>query len=187
MGFELAAASARHGADVVLVAGPVGLPTPPGVERVDVTSADDMLEAALRHADADIVFAAAAVADYAPADPSEQKKHKRDDGSDLVMHLRRTPDVLAEIGARKREAQVLVGFALETEDGETSARGKLERKRLDFIALNYANEAGAGFGTSTNRIVLLGADGSREELPAMPKAAVAEELIDRIARVVAAA
>lgn len=187
MGFELAAGAARRGANVVLVAGPVELATPAGVERVDVTSADDMLDAALRHADADLVIAAAAVADYAPAEVSESKKHKSDDGSDLVLHLRRTPDVLAEIGARKRDGQVLVGFALETEDGEASARGKLERKRLDYIALNYANEAGAGFGTATNRIVLLGADGSREEFPPMAKAALAEVLLDRIAFVSAPA
>jgi phosphopantothenoylcysteine decarboxylase/phosphopantothenate--cysteine ligase len=181
MGFALAEAAARRGARVVLVAGPVALPTPPGVERVDVTTADEMHAAALEHADADLVVAAAAVADYAPAAPSAQKQHKRDDGSDLTLALRRTPDVLAALGERKRPGQTLVGFALETADGEASARGKLERKRLDWIALNYANEAGAGFGTGTNRVTLLGADGSRTELPPGPKREVARALLDRVA------
>ncbi len=185
MGFELAAAAARRGARVVLVTGPVALTSPDGVVRVDVTSAEEMHAAAQAHADADLVIAAAAVADYAPAAPSESKKHKRDDGSDLVMELRRTPDVLAELGARKRSGQVLVGFALETDAGEASARGKLERKHLDFIVLNYANEAGAGFGPSTNRVTVLGADGAREELPAMPKARLADVLLDRVSAGVA--
>lgn len=178
MGFALADAAARRGADVVLLAGPVDLPTPDGVERVDIVSADDLHEAALSHADADLVFAAAAVADYAPATVGEQKTKKSD--KDLVMQLRRTPDVLAALGERKGNGQVLVGFALETRNGETHARGKLERKNLDWMVLNYANEAGAGFGTGTNRVVLLGADGSRHALPMMDKAAVATRLLDLI-------
>lgn len=178
MGFALADAAARRGADVVLLAGPVDLPTPDGVERVDIVSADDLHEAALSHADADLVFAAAAVADYAPATVGEQKTKKSD--KDLVMQLRRTPDVLAALGEHKQNGQVLVGFALETRNGETHARGKLERKNLDWIVLNYANEAGAGFGTGTNRVVLLGADGSRHALPMMDKAAVATRLLDLI-------
>jgi phosphopantothenoylcysteine decarboxylase/phosphopantothenate--cysteine ligase len=180
MGFALAGAAARRGARVVLVAGPVALPTPPGVERVDVATAAEMHAAALAHADADLVLAAAAVADYAPAEPSAEKQHKRDDGADLVLQLRRTPDVLAALAGRKRPGQVLVGFALETHDGEASARAKLVRKRLDWIALNYANEPGAGFGAGTNRVTLLAADGARAELPPMPKAAVAEALLDRV-------
>ncbi|MCH7975217.1 MAG: bifunctional phosphopantothenoylcysteine decarboxylase/phosphopantothenate--cysteine ligase CoaBC [Bacteroidetes bacterium] len=178
MGFALADAAARRGADVVLLAGPVDLPTPDGVERVDIVSADDLHEAALSHADADLVFAAAAVADYAPATVGEQKTKKSD--KDLVMQLRRTPDVLAALGEHKQNGQVLVGFALETRNGETHARGKLERKNLDWMVLNYANEAGAGFGTGTNRVVLLGADGSRHALPMMNKAAVATRLLDLI-------
>ena len=179
MGFALADAAARRGADVVLLAGPVDLPTPAGVDREDVVSADDLHRAALNHADADLVIAAAAVADYAPATAGEQKTKKADE--DLVLQLRRTPDVLAALGERKQNGQVLVGFALETRNGEANARGKLERKNLDWIVLNHANEAGAGFGTGTNRVVLLGADGSRHELPMMDKAAVAARLLDLIA------
>ncbi|MCH7637945.1 MAG: bifunctional phosphopantothenoylcysteine decarboxylase/phosphopantothenate--cysteine ligase CoaBC [Bacteroidetes bacterium] len=178
MGFALADAAARRGADVVLLAGPVDLPTPAGVDREDVVSADDLHRAALNHADADLVIAAAAVADYAPATAGEQKMKKADE--DLVLQLRRTPDVLAALGERKQNGQVLVGFALETRNGEANARGKLERKNLDWIVLNHANEAGAGFGTGTNRVVLLGADGSRHELPMMDKAAVAARLLDLI-------
>jgi len=182
MGFALAEAAARRGAAVVLLAGPVGLPTPEGVARVDIVSADDLHRAALQHADADLVLAAAAVADYAPAEPREQKRKKEEAGDDdLTLRLRRTPDVLAALGERKRDGQRLVGFALETHDGEAHARDKLRRKRLDWIVLNYANEEGAGFGTGTNRVVLLGAGGQREALPPMPKARVAEAILDRVA------
>ena len=179
MGFALADAAARRGADVVLLAGPVDLPTPAGVERVDVVSADDLHREALSHVDADLVIAAAAVADYAPRHTAGRQKTEKTD-QDLVLELRRTPDVLAALGERKRSGQVLVGFALETRNGEANARGKLERKNLDWIVLNHANEDGAGFGTGTNRVVLLGADGSRHELPMMEKAAVAARLLDLI-------
>ena len=178
MGFEIARAAARRGARVTLVAGPVALDTPPGVRRVDVVSADDMAEAALAHADADVVIAAAAVSDYAPAETSERKLKKGD--ADLTLRLRRTPDVLAALGERKRDGQVLVGFALETHDGEAHARAKLEAKRLDWIALNSAAEPGAGFGPGTNRVTLLAADGRRAEIPQAPKADVAEALLDRV-------
>jgi phosphopantothenoylcysteine decarboxylase/phosphopantothenate--cysteine ligase len=181
MGFALAGAAARRGAEVVLLAGPVTLPTPAGVTRVDVVSADDLHAAARRHADADLVLAAAAVADYAPAEPRDRKRKKEEAGDDaLVLRLRRTPDVLATLGAQKRDGQTLVGFALETHDGEAHARDKLRRKHLDWIVLNYANEDGAGFGTGTNRVLLLGADGSREAFPTMPKADLAEAILDRV-------
>ena len=180
MGFEIAAAAARRGARVTLVAGPVGLATPPGVDRVDVVTADDMLTAALAHADADLVIAAAAVSDYAPAQTSDRKL-KKDDG-DLVLRLRRTPDVLAALGERRRDGQTLVGFALETHDGEDHARGKLARKHLDWIALNSAAEPGAGFGTGTNRLTVLSAEGARVEVPRGPKRDVAEALLDAVAR-----
>ncbi len=180
MGFALAAAAARRGAHVTLVAGPVSLDTPAGVERVDVATADEMRAAALAQADADLVLAAAAVADYAPAEPSARKQKKRDDGRDLTLKLRRTPDVLAELGAQKRPGQTLVGFALETDDAEAHALDKLRRKRLDWIVVNPANEDGAGFGTGTNRVVLLGADGTRAEWPRLPKAEVAEAILDRV-------
>ena len=185
MGFEVAAAAARRGARVTLVAGPVALETPPGVDRVDVVTADDMLAAALAHADADLVVAAAAVSDYAPEAPSERKLAKGDGA--LTLTLRRTPDVLAALGERRRDGQTLVGFALETHDGEAHARAKLARKRLDWIALNSAAEPGSGFGTGTNRLTVLGAadgasDGPRVEIPLGSKRDVAEALLDVVAR-----
>jgi phosphopantothenoylcysteine decarboxylase / phosphopantothenate---cysteine ligase len=178
MGFALAEAAAARGARVTLVAGPTALPTPPGVDRVDVTSADEMYTAAMEHAGADLVIAAAAVADYAPAEPSDRKAKKGE--GDLVLRLRRTPDILAAIGQQRRPGQTLVGFALETHDGEAHARDKLRRKRLDWVVLNYANEEGAGFGTGTNRVVLLGRDGSAQEVPQLPKRELAERLLDTV-------
>ncbi len=186
MGFAIAAAAARRGARVTLVAGPVALDTPPGVDRVDVVTADDLLGAALAHADADLVIAAAAVSDYAPAEPSNHKLTKGD--GDLTLRLRRTPDVLATLGERKRDGQTLVGFALETHDPsagsgqapEAKARAKLDRKRLDWIALNVQGEPGAGMGASTNRVTLLGADGARVEIATAPKAEVAEAILDAV-------
>ncbi|WP_420456186.1 bifunctional phosphopantothenoylcysteine decarboxylase/phosphopantothenate synthase [Rubrivirga sp.] len=178
MGFALAAAAARRGARVTLVAGPVALDTPPGVDRVDVVTADDLLDAALAHADADLVIAAAAVSDYAPAQVSDHKLAKGD--GDLTLTLRRTPDVLATLGERKRDGQTLVGFALETHGGEAKARAKLDRKRLDWIALNVQGEPGAGMGAPTNRVTLLGADGARVEIATAPKAEVAQAILDAV-------
>ncbi len=179
MGFALAKEAARRGADVVLLSGPVSLPTPAGVKRVDVVSAEDLYAAVMENAQADLVIAAAAVADYAPTAVNEHKTKKGD--GDLAVALRRTTDVLAALGERKQSGQVLVGFALETENGEANAIGKLERKNLDWIVLNHANEEGAGFGTTTNRVLVIGSDGSRHELPKMGKSILAEKLLDIIA------
>lgn len=179
MGFEIAHEAARRGADVTLLAGPVALDTPEGVTRVDIVSADDLHEAAMAHADADLIIAAAAVSDYAPEAASDRKLKKSDD--DLSISLRRTPDVLAALGAQKRDGQTLVGFALETHDGEAHARGKLERKHLDWIVLNLQNEPGAGFGTGTNRVVLLGRGGERIDVPLAPKPEIARAILDAVA------
>ncbi len=178
MGFALAAAARRLGGETTLVAGPSTLDTPDGVHRVDVESAADMHGAVMEHADADLVIMAAAVADYAPAEASDSKLKKSDD--DLVIRLRRTRDILAELGAARRENQILVGFALETDDVEAGARAKLARKNVDWIVLNNPREKGAGFGTGTNRVTLFGRDGSVVPLPVLPKADVAEAVLNRV-------
>jgi phosphopantothenoylcysteine decarboxylase/phosphopantothenate--cysteine ligase len=179
MGHALARAAAERGAQVTLVTGPTALSAPDGVEVVRVETAEEMHEAVQDRRDAaDLLFMAAAVADYTPTDPSP-RKHKKDDG-ELVLHLRRTPDILKTVGQHKRPGQVLVGFALETDHGLENARRKLEDKNLDWIVLNNPTEEGAGFGPSTNRVTLLSRDGSVEDLPLMPKPAVAEALLDRV-------
>ncbi len=178
MGFEIAAAAARRGARVTLLAGPVALATPPGVERVDITTADDLLAAALAVEAPDFVVAAAAVSDYAPVETSDRKLKKSD--ADLTVTLRRTPDVLAALGQRKAPGQTLVGFALETHDGEAHARDKMARKHLDWIVLNAAGRPGEGFGTGTNRVTLLAADGRRLDLDTAPKRAIAEAILDAV-------
>ena len=179
MGYELARAAAERGASVTLVTGPTTLDPPDGVEVVQVQTAEDMHEAVqARREAADYVFMAAAVADYTPADPSASKRKKTDE--DLVLHLRRTPDILKTLGEHKSPGQVLVGFALETDDALDNARRKLEAKNLDWIAVNNPTEEGAGFGPSTNRITLLRRDGTAEDLPLLPKTEVAEALLDRV-------
>ncbi len=176
MGFELARAAARRGADVVLIAGPVSLSTPEGVRRVDVESTADMHAAVNGQADADIIIMSAAVADFTPARPSESKIKK--DASSPDMTLKPTADILADLGSRKRDGQLLVGFALETDNGLENARGKLQRKNLDWIVLNNPKKAGAGFGTGTNRVTLLAADDQRVDLPVLPKSEVADAIIE---------
>jgi phosphopantothenoylcysteine decarboxylase/phosphopantothenate--cysteine ligase len=131
-----------------------------------------------RRDDADLVLMAAAVADYAPVDPSASKRKKGE--GDLTLRLRRTPDILKTLGTQKRSDQILVGFALETDDGRENARRKLTEKNLDLIVLNNPSEEGAGFGP-TNRVTVISRDGTTEDLPLMPKADVAEALLDRVA------
>ncbi|ARA93833.1 phosphopantothenoylcysteine decarboxylase [Rhodothermaceae bacterium RA] len=178
MGFALAEAAARRGARVTLVAGPTALPTPPGVTRVDVVTAEEMHAAVQAHRDADLVIGAAAVSDFAPEAVSPSKIKKT--GAEMVLRLRPTPDILAALGREKRPGQVLVGFALETDDGPANARRKLEAKNLDWIVLNDPKEPGAGFGPGTNRVTLLARDGTVEDLPRMPKRAVAEAILERV-------
>lgn len=179
MGYALAAAAAERGGTVTLVSGPTSLDPPDGVDVVRVDTAEAMNDAVQARRDtADLVFMAAAVADYAPADPSDSKRKKGE--ADLTLHLRRTPDILRTLGEHKRSGQVLVGFALETDDGMDNARRKLEEKHLDWIVLNNPSEPGAGFGTDTNRVTLLGADGSVESLPMQSKRAVAEAILNRV-------
>ena len=183
MGFALAESAARAGYDVVLIAGPVGLTThSPHIRRIDVESARQMHEVALREfPDCAGAILCAAVADYAPAEPAEHKI-KRETTGELTLRLRPNPDIAADLGRRKQGAQWLVGFALETDHGLEHARAKLARKHLDLIVLNSLSDPGAGFNTDTNRVTLIAPDAAPQPLPLMAKSAVADALIDHIDR-----
>jgi phosphopantothenoylcysteine decarboxylase/phosphopantothenate--cysteine ligase len=179
MGFALARAACRQGAKTVnLVSGPSPLETPKGVQRHTVDNARRMLTAVEKLAGkADLVFAAAAVGDFAPAEEATQKI-KKEDSTTLELKLERTPDVLAWLSENRKKGATVVGFALETENEEQHARAKLERKGLDLIVLNNPTHAGAGFGGDTNKALVLGPGGLREELPLMSKEQLADRLIE---------
>ena len=191
MGYAIAAEAARRGALVELVSGPTALPPPPGVTRTDVETAEQMRDAVLKlAADADVVVKAAAVADFRPASYSSQKIKKEANNLEAVA-LERTPDILSELGAVRRSdagsGQILVGFAAETDLEEERGRDKLHRKGLDLIVINRVDMADAGFNVDTNRALLLGADGTRDEVPLTTKAALAAVICDHIERLLAAA
>ena len=177
MGYAIAEELAKRGAEVKLISGRTTLPTPRGVERVDVLSAADMYEAAVEAwREADGAVMCAAVADYTPAVVADKKLKKSDD--DLRIELVRTKDIAAELGKTK-EGRTLVGFALETDNEEANAEGKLERKNFDFVVLNSLRDKGAGFGGDTNKITLIDANGSQEH-PLMSKREVASIIVDKI-------
>jgi phosphopantothenoylcysteine decarboxylase / phosphopantothenate---cysteine ligase len=176
-GVALAAAAWRRGADVTLVHGPLEVPLPPGVTGVPVTTTAEMAVAvAERLPRTDLLLMAAAPADFAPAEVATQKLKKAT--TPAALALTPTVDVLASTRARRKAGSIAVGFALETQDGETHARAKLAAKGLDLIVLNRADEPGAGFGGGTNRVDLIDADGS-SALPLLSKDAVAEAILDR--------
>jgi len=188
MGFALAAAAARRGAAVTLVSGPVHLPTPAGVHRIDVMTAREMHEAVVKEFDGtDVLLMAAAVADFTPAAPSPAKiKRENVAGDSWTIACVKNPDILRAVGERKTR-QILVGFALETNDELAHAREKLTRKRLDLVVMNNPNVDGAGFGADTNVVTILAADGTAEQLPRKPKTVIADDILDRVARLLAGA
>ena len=178
MGYAVAAAAYARGADVTLVSGPTTLPIPFGVDAVTVETTADLQEAvATALADADVLVMAAAPADYKPQE-EQQTKRPRGDGP-VDVRLEPTVDVLETTRSKRKKGSVIVGFALETSEGVQRARGKLDRKGLDLIVLNMANEPGAGFDVETNRVTLI----SRTEtvpLLQMSKHEVAERLLDAV-------
>jgi phosphopantothenoylcysteine decarboxylase/phosphopantothenate--cysteine ligase len=180
MGFALAETLANLGARVTLVCGPNQLNLHhPLVHRVDVVSAKEMLEACLavfEHVDGAVL--AAAVADYMPEVVLDQKQKKNDEK--WILPLVKTPDIALALGNRKRKGQWLVGFALETNDEVANAKGKLERKNLDMIVLNSLRDAGAGFGTDTNKITLIWRDNKISEFGLKPKSLVARDIAEAI-------
>ncbi|WP_420008733.1 bifunctional phosphopantothenoylcysteine decarboxylase/phosphopantothenate--cysteine ligase CoaBC [Xanthomonas sacchari] len=179
MGYALAAAAARQGAEVVLVSGPVHLSTPDGVQRIDVRSAAQMREAVLGALPADIYIGTAAVADYTPKQVAAQKIKKS--GETLTLELTRTPDILAEVAAQTQALKLVVGFAAETHDIERYARGKLADKHLDLIVANRVGVAGNGFESDQNAATAYWQDGERD-FPAVSKTQLAEQLLDLIAQ-----
>jgi phosphopantothenoylcysteine decarboxylase / phosphopantothenate---cysteine ligase len=180
MGFAIAAAAARRGAGVVLVAGPVQLPTPADVQRIDVRSAREMHDAVLAALPADVYIAAAAVADFAPREAAARKLKKIDGQDTLVLTLVRTPDILAEVARHPQRPRMVVGFAAETHDIERYARDKLARKRIDLVAANRVGVAGAGFESEDNALTVYWPGGACALGPA-PKTELAEALLDLIA------
>lgn len=182
MGFAIAAEASTRGADVVLVAGPVALPTPPGVRRIDVESALQMRDALAREfEDAAILVMAAAVADFRPRRREERKIKKEGLGEQdgMLLELVRNPDILAELSAR-RGSRTVVGFAAESQDVVAAARRKLVRKGCDLLVANDISRQDAGFETDANAVTFVTPTGDTEELPLLPKAQVARRLFDRI-------
>lgn len=179
MGFAIAAAAARRGAEVVLVAGPVQLPTPPGVARVDVRSAAQMFDAVMAALPCDAYIGAAAVADFTPRAIAASKLKKQPGQDTLVLELVKTRDVLAEVAVHPQRPRLVVGFAAETDDVARYARDKLERKRLDMICANRVGLAGSGFESDDNALLVIDANGERALGPA-PKAELAAVLLDII-------
>lgn len=178
MGYAIAVDAARRGAKVTLVSGPVELAPPLGVNVVPVTSARDMFEAVTAVSkEQDTVIKAAAVADYRPKFVNTEKTKKKD--GDMAIELERTDDILAWLGAHRREGQILCGFSMETENMLENSRAKLEKKNIDMIVANNLKVKGAGFGTDTNIVTIITKDGM-EELEIMSKAEVAHQLLNRI-------
>lgn len=179
MGYAVARAAEYRGARVVLVTGPSALDPPVNVEMVHVESARDMAEAVYEHfKSADIVVKTAAVGDYRPKKTEAHKIKKGDE--ELVLTLEKTEDILQELGRRKKDGQVLVGFAAETRDLAENAGEKLRKKNLDMIAGNIVGTPDSGFATDTNRVTLFFPDGRSEPLEAMEKDVVAGIILDRV-------
>ena len=182
MGFAVAAAAARQGARVLLVAGPVQLPTPAGVQRVDVRSAAQMRQAVAAALPADVYIGAAAVADYTPRTYSSNKIKKTGAGQALAVDLVRTVDILAEVADRADAGlKLVVGFAAETDNVAEYARQKLVAKRLDLIVANRVGVAGSGFESDDNAMTAYWSGGERDFPPA-PKLALAEGLVELVAQ-----
>ena len=182
MGFALAAECARRGADVTLVAGPVSLPTPAGVSRIDVESCQEMYEASTQaFPRMDAAILCAAVADFRPETAAEQKIKREKD--DLVLRLQPTHDIAQQLGQLKTDRQVLVGFALETNDEELNAKKKLAKKNLDFIVLNSTRNKGTTFRSDDNQISIISATGQKD-FPKKPKTEVARDIVDHLAAII---
>ncbi|GAB4300441.1 MAG: bifunctional phosphopantothenoylcysteine decarboxylase/phosphopantothenate--cysteine ligase CoaBC [Desulfuromonadia bacterium] len=183
MGYALARAAWRRGADVTLVTGPVTLPPPWGVRVIRVESAREMKEVVLREAgSAGVVIKAAAVADYRPVEPKGEKIKKT--GERMTLELVRNPDILTELGRMRRPGQLIVGFAAETSDVRENAREKLRVKGADLMVANDVSAPDAGFSVDTNRVTVYDRWGGEWSIPLASKDQVADRILDRIGEVI---
>ena len=179
MGYAIARAAARRGAQVTLLTGPVALDVPQDVETVCFTTTKELLDCAMARVDAqDVLIQAAAPADYRAAEVAPQKI-KKQQGEDFVLRMIENPDVAATLGVKKRANQVFVGFAAETNDVLEHAQGKLVRKNLDMIVANDVTQQGAGFDVDTNIVTLITREGA-DSLPLLTKDEVADRILDRV-------
>jgi phosphopantothenoylcysteine decarboxylase/phosphopantothenate--cysteine ligase len=182
MGFALAEAAAARGAEVIVVAGATSVAPPVTVRTVKVGSAEEMRTAVMQEAAAATVFiGAAAVSDYRPRMRSSQKIKKSDKA--MTIDLEPAPDILGEVSRRRRDGQLIIGFAAETNDLESHARAKLANKNLDAIVANDVSREGSGFDTDTNAVTIIRRDSEDcVELPLMPKLEVAHRILDEVIR-----
>lgn len=182
MGYALAIVGKRRGANITLISGASPLPVPRGIKFVSVSTAVEMRDAVMDNIEAaSVIIKAAAVADYRPHIRMDTKIKKRE--GELAIRLERNPDIIAEIG-KKKGSRILVGFAVETENLMENARTKLIEKNMDIIVANDVTKEGAGFGSDTNIIKILGADGNIEDLPLMNKMEAAERILNRIKKII---
>ncbi|WP_426672179.1 bifunctional phosphopantothenoylcysteine decarboxylase/phosphopantothenate--cysteine ligase CoaBC [Mucilaginibacter sp. McL0603] len=184
MGFAIADQLAAMGADVTLIAGPTAQKShQPSVKRIDVTSAAEMLDACLQHyKNSKACIMCAAVADFTPVTVSAQKIKKQD--TDLNIELKKTTDILKTLGEQKSNGQILVGFALETNNEEDNAVEKLKKKNLDFIVLNSLNDKGAGFRTDTNKITIIDHKLQKTVFDLKDKNEVATDICNKVAELI---
>lgn len=182
MGFALAGVCAEQGAEVTLICGPVTLQTShPNIKRIDVESAQQMYEAATKHfPKTDIAILCAAVADFTPKTTADKKIKRK--GDDLTIKLQPTQDIAAALGAQKKKKQVLVGFALETDNELKNAKDKMERKNLDLIVLNSLQDKGAGFRVDTNKVTIIDRHNGLTAYDTKTKREVAEDIVECIVK-----
>lgn len=179
MGFAIAEECANRGAEVILVTGPTALNiTHPNIKRIDVESANEMYSASISaFPQMDVAILSAAVADYRPTQ-QEDTKIKRNDNEDITIKLTPNPDIAAALGKIKKDNQIIVGFALETNDEENNAIKKIEKKNFNYIVLNSLNDAGAGFGLDTNKITIISNQGDKTTFSLKSKFEVAKDIIN---------
>ena len=180
MGYALAEACIKNGAEVTLISGPVNISTPERLKKfIPIKTADELFNATTKaFTNSDITIMAAAVADYKPLNTASNKIKKKED--QFKIELVKTKDILSELGKKKKKNQLLIGFALETENELANAKEKLKSKNLDLIILNSLKDDGAGFGTDTNKVTVIDNGGKKKELPLKMKTEIAHDIVNII-------